>query len=56
VCEYEKAIDAYSQCLEKLNEQEVGEKSNKLKSVVLSNRAMAYMKLNENSKAVRDCT
>ncbi len=24
--------------------------------MVLSNRAMSYMKLNENSKAVRDCT
>ncbi len=28
---------------------------NKLKAVVLSNRAMTYMKLNERAKALRDC-
>ncbi len=46
VCEYEKAIDAYSQCIQKLRELQSSEKNNKLKCVVLSNRAMTYMKLN----------
>ena len=56
MCEYDRAIEAYSQCIEKLQEMEITKANSKLKCVVLSNRAMVYMKINERAKALKDCT
>jgi tetratricopeptide (TPR) repeat protein len=59
--EYEKAILCYSECLKKLDEEKVPfesliEQKRKLRCVVLSNRAMAYLKNQETLKAIEDAT
>jgi tetratricopeptide (TPR) repeat protein len=58
VCEYARAIECYSECINKiLSEGEaINENNRKLLALVYSNRAMAYIKTNERSKALNDCT
>jgi len=51
--DYNKAIEMYSECLRKGEEQKVNDE---LMVVVFSNRAMAYLKLREFLKAEDDCT
>ena len=46
VCEYDRAIQYYTQCLDKVKEEEETQSNRKLKAIVFSNRAMAFMKIN----------
>jgi tetratricopeptide (TPR) repeat protein len=55
--EFDKAINCYSECLKKLEEdstpvEELPADRRKLRCVVLSNRAMAYLKTQETIKAL----
>jgi len=51
--DYNKAIEMYSECIAKGEEQKVNDE---LLVVVFSNRAMAYLKLREFLKAEADCS
>jgi hypothetical protein len=57
--EFDKAIGCYTECLRKIDEEgvrfeELAADKKKLKCVVLSNRSMAYLKIQETSKALSD--
>lgn len=57
-CEFDKAIDCYSECLAKLEEPSASMKEadlRELKVVIYSNRAMARLKRNQVQEAVEDC-
>ena len=51
--EYPKALEIYSECIQKIEESQ--QKDETLYSLILSNRAMAYIKLNDYVKAKQDC-
>ena len=54
-CDYTRAIECYSECVEKLETEPRTEENRKLMALVYSNRAMTLVKLNERGKAIEDC-
>lgn len=54
-CEYQKAIEYYAECIDKLSNLPEDKNNRELKCIVLSNRAMANLKLSEFKLALEDC-
>ena len=55
-CEYQKAIEYYTECLDKLAKLPEDKNNRELTCIVLWNRAMANLKLSEFKLAQEDCT